>query len=47
VEGDERNGHPRSYRTDENYEKVLNLVRSYRYLSIRTMAVQLHLNKFK
>jgi hypothetical protein len=28
VEDDERSGHPRSHRTDENGEKVQNLVHS-------------------
>jgi hypothetical protein len=31
---DERNGHPRSHRTDENVEKVRNLVHLDRHLSI-------------
>jgi hypothetical protein len=29
VEDDERSGHPRSYRTDENVEEVQNLVHSH------------------
>jgi hypothetical protein len=45
MEDDERNGRPRSHRTDENVAKVRNLVHSYRRLSIRAMAVQLTLGK--
>jgi hypothetical protein len=41
----ERSGHPRSHRTVENVEKVLNLVHSDRCVSIRAMAVQLNLDK--
>jgi hypothetical protein len=40
VEDDEGNGCPRSHRTDENIEKVRNLVHSDRRLSVRAMAVQ-------
>jgi hypothetical protein len=29
VEGDERSGHPRSQRTDENIENMQNLICSY------------------
>jgi hypothetical protein len=42
---DERNGHPKSHRTSENYEKVQNLVHSDRHLNIRAMAVQLNLDR--
>jgi hypothetical protein len=42
---DERSGLPRSHRTDENAEKVQNLVHSDRRLSIRAVAVQLNLDK--
>jgi hypothetical protein len=45
VKDDRRSGCPRFYRTDENVEKVQNLVHSYRYLSIRAMAVQPNLDK--
>jgi hypothetical protein len=45
VEHDERSGHPRSHRTDENVEKVRNVVHSHRRLSIRAVAVQLNLDK--
>jgi hypothetical protein len=34
VEDDERSGHPRSHRTDENIEKVWNLVQSDNQLSL-------------
>jgi hypothetical protein len=39
VEDDARSGHPRYHRTDENVEKMRNLVHSERSLSIRAMAV--------
>jgi hypothetical protein len=42
---DERNGCPRSYRTQENVEKVLYLVDSGTCLNISAMAVQLYLYK--
>jgi hypothetical protein len=42
---DERSGRPRSYRTDEDVEKVRNLVHSYRRLSIRAVTMQLNLDK--
>jgi hypothetical protein len=45
AEDDERIGYPGSYRTDENVEKVRNLVHSDRRLSIRAVAVQLHLDR--
>jgi hypothetical protein len=45
VEGCERSGHPISHRTDENGEKVWNLVHSCRHFSIRSMVVQLNLDK--
>jgi hypothetical protein len=45
VEDDVRSGHPRSCRTEENVEKVQNLVHSDRHLSIRAMAVQQNLDK--
>jgi len=45
VENDERSGRPRSHRTDENVEKVRNLVHSDRHLIIRAMAAQLNLDK--
>jgi hypothetical protein len=45
VEDDERSGCPRLHQTDENIEKVQNLVHSGKHLSIRVMAVQLHLDK--
>jgi len=45
VEVDERCGRPRSQRTDENIEKVRNLVHLDRHLSIRAIAVQLNLGK--
>jgi hypothetical protein len=41
VENDERSGRPKSHRTDENVEKVRNLVHSDRRLRIRAMAVKL------
>jgi hypothetical protein len=44
VEG-ESSGCPRSHRTDENVEKVRNLMHSDRRLSIRAMVVQLNLDK--
>jgi hypothetical protein len=44
VDDDERSGHPRCHRTDEN-EKVRNLVHSYRRLSIRAVTVQRNLDK--
>jgi hypothetical protein len=40
VEDDEKSGHPRSQRINENVGKVQNLVQSDRHLkSIRAMAV--------
>jgi hypothetical protein len=45
VEEDERSDHPSPHRTDENFEKVPNLVNSSRCLSIRAVAVQLNLVK--
>jgi hypothetical protein len=39
TEDDERNGHPKSHRTDKN------VVHSDKCLSIRTMAVHLNLDK--
>jgi hypothetical protein len=45
VEDDERSVRPRSHRTDENVEKMRNLVHLDRRLSIRVMAVQLKLDK--
>jgi hypothetical protein len=45
VEGAERNHSPRSHRTDENVEEVRNLMQKDRYLSIRSMALQLNLDK--
>jgi hypothetical protein len=45
MEDDERSDHPRSHTTDENVEKVQNLVHSDRRLSIRAMAVLLNLDK--
>jgi len=44
---DERSGHPRFHRTDENVEKVQNVVHSDKCLSIRAMTVQLNLDKEK
>jgi hypothetical protein len=41
---DERS-HLRSHRTDENVEKVWNLVHSHRCLSVRTVAIQLNLDR--
>jgi len=45
VEDDERSGRPRSYRTDENVEKVHNFVHLDRRLRIRATAVELNLEK--
>jgi len=45
VEHNERSGHPRSHRTNENVEKVQNLLHSDRRLSIRAMNMQLNLDK--
>jgi hypothetical protein len=42
MEDDERSGLPKSHRTDENVEKVRDLVHSD---SIRAMAVQLKIDK--
>jgi hypothetical protein len=42
---DKRCGHPRSHRSHGNAEKVQNMVRSYRRLSIIAMVVQLHLDR--
>jgi len=39
MEDDERSGHPRSHRTDENVEKVWNLVHSDRRLSVNMHVV--------
>jgi hypothetical protein len=44
VEGDERCCQ-KSHRTDKNVEKVLNLLRPDRCLSVRAMVVQLILDK--
>jgi DNA-binding transcriptional regulator YhcF (GntR family) len=40
----ERSCHPRSHRTNENFEEVENVLHSDRLLSMRAMAVQLNLN---
>jgi hypothetical protein len=45
VEHDERSGCSRSHRTDDNFEKVQNLLHSDIHLNIRAVAVQLNLNK--
>jgi predicted transcriptional regulator len=45
VEDDERGGHPRSHRTNENVEKVWNLMHSDKCLNIRAVAMQLNLDK--
>jgi hypothetical protein len=45
VEDDEGSGRPRSHRTDENVEKVRNLMHSDRCLSGSVMAMQLNLDK--
>jgi hypothetical protein len=42
---DDGSGCPRSHRTDENVEKVQNLVHSDRHLDIRAMTVQPNLEK--
>jgi hypothetical protein len=44
VEDGERSGCQRSHRTDENVDKVWNLVHSDRSLCIRAMAVQQNLD---
>jgi hypothetical protein len=41
AEDDERIGRPRYQRTDENFEKVRNLMHSDRRLNITAMAVQI------
>jgi hypothetical protein len=46
ADDDERSDYTRAHRTDENVEKVCNLLHSDRYLSIRAMAVQLNLDKY-
>jgi hypothetical protein len=45
MEDDERNGCPRSHKTDELLKKMWKLVHSNRHLSTRAMAVQLNLDK--
>jgi hypothetical protein len=45
VEDNERSSYPRPHRTNKNVEKVQNVVHSDRHLSIRVIAVQLHLDK--
>jgi hypothetical protein len=45
VEDEKCSSHPRSHRTNENEEKVQNLVHSDRCLSIRTMVVHVNLEK--
>jgi hypothetical protein len=45
MENNERSVRPRSRGTDENVEKVRNLVHSDRSLRIRTMAVKLNYTK--
>jgi hypothetical protein len=45
MEDDERSGHPRPHRTNENGERVWNLVQWDRRLSIKDMAVKLSLDK--
>jgi hypothetical protein len=45
VEVDERSGRPKFYRTNENFEKVRNLMHSDRRLRIRAMGVELNLDK--
>jgi hypothetical protein len=45
VEGNEKRGRQRSHKTDENVEKMRNLVVLDRRLSIRSMAVQLNLDR--
>jgi hypothetical protein len=45
VEDEESSGRPRCNRTDENVEKVQNLVHWVRRLSITAMTVQLNLDK--
>jgi hypothetical protein len=42
---DKRSGHPRPHGTDENVEKVQNLMHSDKHLSIRAMAMQPNLKK--
>jgi hypothetical protein len=44
MENDERSGCPRFHTTDENFEKVQNLVQSDRRLSIRAIPGQLNLD---
>jgi hypothetical protein len=45
VEDDERSDRPRPHRTDENVERVHNLVHSSRRLSISAIVMQLNLDK--
>jgi hypothetical protein len=45
MENDERRCSQRSHRTNENVEKVRNLVHSDRRLTIRAVAVKLNLGK--
>jgi len=45
VEDDERSGHPRSHRTDENVERMQNPVHSDGRSSVTAMAVQRNLPK--
>jgi hypothetical protein len=45
MEDDERSGHPRTHRSDENVKKVWNLMLSDRHLTIKAMTVQLNLDK--
>jgi hypothetical protein len=45
VEHDERSDRSRFHRTDKNVEKVRNLMHSDRRLNIRTIAVQMSLDK--
>jgi hypothetical protein len=45
MEGDERSGHSRSQRSNENDEKVRNLVHWDGRLSIRAISVQLNLDR--
>jgi hypothetical protein len=40
VENTERSGRPRTHRTDENVEKMRNMLRSGRRLSIRNVFLQ-------
>jgi predicted transcriptional regulator len=45
VKDDERTGHPKTHRTDEDVEKVQKLVRSDRLLSLRMIAEKLNLDR--